>query len=106
MPLRYKIVNFFVKRKKAIVGGLSQAVAEGLLLWRNVGVQVGEIGMRGQIRCECRLDKIKIGVPGGKSCKMPHIKSVIVADFSYFKRQGKIVLGAMVASNLQLWLVG
>ena len=42
MPLRYKIVNFFVKRKKAIVGGLSQAVAEGLLLWRHVGVQVGE----------------------------------------------------------------
>lgn len=113
MPLRYKIVNFFVKRKKAIVGGLSQAVAEGLLLWRNVGVrlgkmgvQVGEIGMRGQIRCECRLDKIKIGVPGGKSGKMPHIKSVIVADFSYFQRQGKIVLGAMIASNLQLWLVG
>lgn len=42
MPLRYKIVNFFVKRKKAIVGGLSQAVAEGLLLWRNVGVRLGK----------------------------------------------------------------
>lgn len=47
MPLRYKIVNFFVKRKKVIVGGLSQVVAEGLLLWRNVGVQVGENGCAG-----------------------------------------------------------
>ena len=52
------------------------------------------------------LDKIKIGVPGGKSGKMPHINSVIVADFGYFKRQGEIILGAMVAGNLQLWLVG
>ena len=53
MPLRYKIVNFFVKRKKAIVGGLSQAVAEGLLLWRNVGVEVGENGCAGWGKWVC-----------------------------------------------------
>lgn len=62
MPLRYKIVNFFVKRKKAIVGGLSKAVAEGLLLWRNVGVQVGENGCAGWGNRCAKADSVRVPI--------------------------------------------